>query len=264
VIGGLPPAPTRDELVEHLVATRIAGEVDTPRGNNLRNVGLCVDRAANYTFGLELDRPWTHAEVLALMAERVGISPDPDYLHGVDTIDPRRTVERLDAMAARLAQAVERRERVVVATGHPTGLLGVHAAIAGALATGGCQVLVAGDGERYDRERHRVEIRFVLGVGMVRDGGELLHTHAPEPMRTVLGALAARGEPPPDLVVADHGWCGAAGQAGIDCVGFADCNDPALFVGEAEGKIAVVVPLDDNVRPALYDPMTAYLLDRLR
>ena len=73
-------------------------------------------------------------------------------------------------------------------------------------------------------------------------------------MRGVLAALAAAGEPPPDLVIADHGWAGAAGQAGITSVGFADCNDPALFVGEAEGKVAVSVPLDDNVAPHLLRP----------
>jgi hypothetical protein len=60
--------------------------------------------------------------------------------------------------------------------------------------------------------------------------------------------------------VADHGWAGAAGQAGVDAVGFADSNDPALFVAEAEGKVLVTVPLDDNVQPHLYAPMTAYLL----
>ena len=52
----------------------------------------------------------------------------------------------------------------------------------------------------------------------------------------ILAALAEDGQPPPDLVVADHGWAGAAGEAGIDAIGYADCNDPALFVGEAEAR----------------------------
>jgi hypothetical protein len=43
-------------------------------------------------------------------------------------------------------------------------------------------------------------------------------------------------------------------------VGFADSNDPALFVGEAEGDVAVCVPLDDNVEPSLYGPLTTFLL----
>jgi hypothetical protein len=62
--------------------------------------------------------------------------------------------------------------------------------------------------------------------------------------------------------MADHGWAGAAGQAGIDTVGFADSNDPALFAGAAEAKIAVCVPLDDNVLPHHYAPLTSYLLSQ--
>jgi hypothetical protein len=46
----------------------------------------------------------------------------------------------------------------------------------------------------------------------------------------------------------------------VAAVGFADSNDPGLFVGEQEGTVAVAVPLDDNVAPHLYAPLTAYLL----
>jgi hypothetical protein len=103
-------------------------------------------------------------------------------------------------------------------------------------------------------------IRYVQDVAMVSTRGELNHTHSARPMEAVLAALASDGESPPDLVVADHGWAGAAGEAGITSVGFADSNDPALFIGEVEGKVAVSVPLDDNVEPHLYKPLTAYLL----
>ena len=79
-------------------------------------------------------------------------------------------------------------------------------------------------------------------------------------MRAILRELSEAAGPWPDLAIADHGWAGAAGQAGIDTVGFADCNDPALFAGEAEGKVHPVVPLDDNVLPHHYTPLTVYLL----
>jgi hypothetical protein len=72
--------------------------------------------------------------------------------------------------------------------------------------------------------------------------------------------LAELGDAPPDLVIADHGWAGAAGEAGVPTVAFADSNDPGLFVGEAEGKIDVVVPLDDNVLPRYYAPLTDRLV----
>jgi hypothetical protein len=80
-------------------------------------------------------------------------------------------------------------------------------------------------------------------------------------MQAMLAGLRASGQPMPDLVFADHGFAGAAGEAGLLVVGFADCNDPALFVGEAEGRIDVSVPLDDNVSPDLYEPVTAFLLE---
>jgi hypothetical protein len=98
-------------------------------------------------------------------------------------------------------------------------------------------------------------------VHLLASGGELLHTHEPDPMRAVLAALAEQGIDPPDLVVADHGWAGAAAEAGIPTLGLADCNDPALFVAEHEGKPIVTVPLDDNVPPHLYDPLSAYVTD---
>jgi histidinol phosphate phosphatase hisN-like protein len=258
--------PTRDELIRHLVGQRIAGRVATTRQNNLGNFRRLADRDPGYLFGIEPEGSWTFGEVLALMAERCGVSPDEAYREGVDYIDPELTVLRLEAMAARLRQAAQLREPVIVATGHPTGLLAVHLEVARALAVAGCPLLMPAAGWSYEIQRYgfrqRREIRYVGGVAMLAGRGELQHTHSPRPMVAMLDELRVSADPGawPGLVVADHGWAGAAGQAGIDSVGFADSNDPALFVAEAEGKVLVTVPLDDNVAPHLYAPMTAYLL----
>ena len=251
---------SRAELVDHLVTSRIAGEVGTSRENNLANFHLLADRDEAYLFGIEPRGRWTFEDVLACMVERCGVHPDPGYDVGVDTIDPELTVDRLDAMAERLARAVVDRERVVVATGHPSGVLEIHLAVAAALRAAGCEVLTPAAGFTYYEHGRLRRIRYVGSVAVVSNGGSLNHTHSPEPMR---GVLAELGSAPPDLVVADHGWTGAAGQAGVDALGFADCNDPALFVGEAEGTVAVAVPLDDNVQPHLYGPVAGYLRDRL-
>jgi hypothetical protein len=260
-------APTREELRAHLVASAIAGDVATPREGNLANFARMSRREPLYLFGLDPAGSWTPAEVLALMAERCGVSPDPAHTFGPDTIDPDRTLDRLDAMADRLRAAAERRDRVFVATGHPIGLRPTHTAVAAALRAAGCTVLTPAAGWRHPAEPAYED--QVGTIGYVDDIAVLVgprgtpdHTHSPLPMRAVLADLEAAGEAPPDLVVADHGWAGAAGQAGIDAVGFADCNDPALFVGEAEGRVLASVPLDDNVAPHLYAPLTAYLLAR--
>jgi hypothetical protein len=258
-------APTKAELREHLIASRIAGDIATPRENNLRNIGRAASRDPMYMFGLEWDGRWTEQAIFQAMVERAGIVADPSYVEGPDSIDPDRTIERLDAMAERLVLAAAHRERVMLATGHPSGLLPIHIAIADALSGAGATVITPGVGLSYEsaargvRWRRR-QVRYLRGVAMASSGGELNHTHSSRPMELVLASIVEAGEPWPDLVVADHGWAGAAGQAGIDTVGFADSNDPALFVGEAEGRVRVVVPLDDNVLPHLYDPVAAYLI----
>ena len=263
------PAPSRDELREHLVLHRVTGEVATPRENNLRNIGLLARADPQYSFGLEVGEDWDSARILKTVAERVGIYPDPEYKSGPDRIDPELTMERLDAMADRLVTAADRGERVFVATGHPSGLLAVDLVVAATLTSAGTTVITPHAGLSYESAAHgirhrRRQVRYVGDVAMVSSGGELNHTHSSRPMELLLDAMRAADEPMPDLVVGDHGWAGAAGQAGIDAVAFADSNDPALFVGEAEGRLRVVVPLDDNALPHLYAPLAAYLVRSLR
>ncbi|MEF3113175.1 phosphatase [Streptomyces chrestomyceticus] len=255
----LPPVPSRTELVDHLVRTRIAGEVATPRENNLDHYRKLANGDRHYWLGLELGDRWTdEQDVLAVMAERCGVIDDTRHRMGQDTIDPELTVDALDRAAARLRKAAAGRERVLFATGHPGGLLDVHRATAEALRAQGCDIVVVPDGLQADEG---VVFQFA-DVAMLERGATLWHTHSPAPMAAVLDGLERAGEALPDLVMADHGWAGCAGQRGLDAIGFADCNDPALFVGEAEGTLQVTIPLDDHVlSPRYYDPLTAYLLD---
>jgi hypothetical protein len=252
---------TRAELSRHLVESRICGPVGTSREENLRNAGLCADREPGWTFGLEFDGRWDQADVVGLMAEQVGILPPDGPTQGQDVIDPERCLAACERMREHLATAARGQQRVLVATGHPTGLLALHLEMAAALAAAGCTLLRPATGTSTTADGRRADIRSVGGVAMVSDGASLRHTHDPEPMRAMLAALSGAGQPPPDLVVADHGYAGAAGQSGVPTVGFADCNDPALFVGQAEGRVAVAVGLDDNVQPHLYAPLAAFLLE---
>jgi hypothetical protein len=254
-------APTRDELSAYLCATRIVGDVATDRDSTTSNIRRMLDRETNYDFGLALGRDWSYGEVLALMADRVGIDPDPDRTEGPDTISPERCLDALDRMADVITAVAGRRGTVLAATGHPTGLMVVHQVVGAAMGAAGCQVVTPGDEAPVPIENRPVKVLYVADVAVLATRAHLLHTHRPEPMRTVLAAAAP--DPAIDLVMADHGWAGVAGQSGLRTIGFADCNDPALFVGESEGKLEVVVPLDDNVTPAYYSPLIAYLLRHL-
>ncbi|WP_026414195.1 phosphatase [Actinomadura oligospora] len=291
-------APTRAELRAHLLQTMIAGDVATPRQNNLLHYRRMAARNPYYLFGLRLSKRWSERDVLATMVELCGVDPNPLHIYGDDTIDPELTLDALEAMGDRIGLAARRRETVLLATGHPATLTPVYQAVAQALADRGCRVLTPARGWTYEIERYGVtETRAIVytpeGVASVQDdAGSTQHTHDAAPMEAMLaelrggsadhagpdggligtagggtdiasdGFVGAKPSLWPDLAIADHGWAGAAGQAGVDTVGFADCNDPALFAGAAEGKIQVVVPLDDGVSPHHYAPMTAYLLER--
>ncbi len=277
--------PDRAALAEHLSRSRIAGSVATPRENNLLHYRLLADRDPYYLLGLDPSRDWTWQSVLELMAERVGVDPDPAYRSGADTIDPQCTLDALDRYAERLATAAARRETVLFATGHPDSLAPLYQCLADALRARGCPILRAGEGWEYEAAGRYGPRRLSIAypplaaadpeaappgerpdrgdVAMLVEQGRPVHSHAARPIRATFAALATSGRALPGLVVADHGWCGGAAQAGADAIGFADCNDPALFVGEHEGVVRVAVPLDDGLGPAAYAPLGAYLLARL-
>lgn len=240
---------------EYLVSHRIAGDVDTPRQNNLAALHRLAAGDERTWFGIVPERPYTFEELLGIMVARCGIDPDLDHVSGPDTIDPDLTVDRLDAMRERIAKAARDRETVFVATGHPAGVLAIHLPVAQALHHAGCELLTPSPGARFEYAGRTRQLRYVGGVAVLSHHGELNHTHSAIPMRWLLDEGLR-----PGLVLADHGWAGAAAQAGLDVACFADCNDPALFAGAEEGKVGVVVPLDDNVLPHLYQPLADHLL----
>ncbi|WP_103534386.1 phosphatase [Streptomyces sp. SM11] len=260
-------------LRAHLLAARLAGPVATPRENGLRSYRLFAARDPRVMLGLAPERAWGEGELLRLMADRCGVSADPAYVSGPDAIDPERTVAALDAFAERLTLVAERRAPVLLGTGHPHRLLGFYAGLADALSAAGCPVLTPAQGRCVDittrfgvRTYH---LDYVRGVALVREpggrptGGETgAHTHSPLPVRVALQDAAERLGVLPELVIGDHGWVCGAGQLGIEAIGPADTDDPALFVGEAEGRVSVVVPLDDGVRAPFYRPLTRYVLNR--
>jgi hypothetical protein len=223
--------------------------------------------------GIDPVRTWGQRDLIELMADKCGVSADPRCTSGHDVIDPQRTLTALDAFAEKVGSAARRRVPVLLGTGHPHRLLGFYAALADALSTAGCTVLTPATGRcvdittRFGLRTHVLD--YVRGVALVRGSDPHApgratgaHTHSPLPVRTVLAAAAEAGGPLPELVIGDHGWVCGAGQLGFEAIGLADTDDPALFVGEAEGVVSVVVPLDDAVRSAYYRPLTRYVLKR--
>jgi hypothetical protein len=264
---------TTAALRAHLLAARLAGTVATSREESLRSYRLFAARDPRVLIGLDPEGAWSQRELIELMADRCGVPANSRWTSGQDVIDPQRTVAALDAFADRLADVAQRGAPVLLGTGHPHRLLGFYAALADALSAAGCAVLTPAQGRcvdittRFGLRTHNLD--YVRGVALVRAPGAErpgcepgAHTHSPLPIRTVLAAAAEAGGPLPELVIGDHGWVCGAGQLGFEAIGPADTDDPAPFVGQAEGSVSVVVPLDDGVRSDYYLPLTRYVLNR--
>ncbi|MFK3985728.1 phosphatase [Micromonospora sp. NPDC050397] len=260
-------------LRAHLLAARLAGPVATPRETSLRSYRLFAARDPRVLLGLDPERSWGERDLLELMAEKCGVSDDPGHVSGPDVIDPERTLVALGAFGERLAGAARRGAPVLFGTGHPHRLLGFYSGLADALSAAGCLVLTPAQGRCVDiTTRFGVRtysIDYVRGVALVREPGVRVpgsatgaHTHSPLPVRAVLEEIVGARGVLPELVVGDHGWVCGAGQLGIEAIGLADTDDPALFVGEAEGRVSVAVPVDDAVRSDHYRPLARYVLNR--
>ncbi|WP_171112696.1 MULTISPECIES: phosphatase [Streptomyces] len=268
-----PTTPRRAHLRSHLLAARLAGPVATSREESLRSYRAFAARDPRLLIGIDPEWAWTERDLIGLMADRCGVSSDPRCVSGQDVIDPELTLAALEAFSERLAVVAQRGAPVLLGTGHPHRLLGFYGALADALSAAGCAVLTPAKGRSVDITTRfglrTYDLDYVRGVALVREPGAPgsgcatgAHTHSPLPVRTVLAAIAEAGGTLPELVIGDHGWVCGAGQLGFEAIGLADTDDPALFVGEAEGRLSVVVPLDDAVRSGYYRPLTRYVLNR--
>ncbi|MGH2539852.1 MAG: phosphatase [Actinomycetota bacterium] len=250
--GRWTPAPhAREDLQAALVAGGVAGIATHPLDNVRSNALMLIDGDPDKLFGLS-GMPGAHDldGILGLVAEEAGTSIDRDARYGPVEIAPGPILDACGAVGERLARATAGRELVVVATGHPVGLGLLYHAIDRWLADGGAEVLRLANQERW-RERslpHDWCIDHWGGVAMLTDGHEPRHTHRPDAMERMLA------ERRPDLVVADHGFAGAAIEAGVETISIADVNDPALLVAKAQGRTEVVVVMDDHVEPDAYWP----------
>jgi hypothetical protein len=250
------------QLREHLIGARLAGSVATSPRSTLANCGKLVAGEERYTFGLSDHRTATVRE--AVEAVRLLFGGDPggtEYPDGDGWIDPDATLAAIALHRDRLAQAAQARLRVLLATGHPTGLLPHYAALARTLQEAGCVLLAPLDDVEIRRDEvtgRRRSVRFLDGVAAVHDGGSLLHSHRSRYMEAMLDEVG--GADGVDLVIADHGMAGAAIEQGIDTLSIADVNDPALPLAQARGRTDAVLCIDDNLPPRLFVPVTQAML----
>ncbi|HEX9774635.1 MAG TPA: phosphatase [Actinomycetota bacterium] len=250
---------TVSDLRDHLLATGLAGDTATPRSSVVGNAEALAAGDPDKHLGVGA-RGLDATGVMAAVAELCGCSASLDHRDGPGTIDPDRTLRGLEAAGELLERAARDRVRMLVMTGHPTGLMAMYQALARALAGAGVRIETPLEDVRLAPPRRRKRprlIRYADGVGVLCTLADMLHTHESWPMAAVLDAIE-----PPGLVLADHGYAGEAVVRGLPTISFTDVNDPAIAVAYAAGLTEAVVPLDDNLRPGVYEPIARFLTGR--
>jgi hypothetical protein len=253
----IPGDYDRETLRTALVADGPAGVNSHDRPNVLWKIKRLCQGDPDSRFGMSGVSDLPSGEVLRLVAEASGIDPDPDLRHGPVVVDANRVLDSFERIGDRLAIAAERGERVLLATGHPTGLPVLYQETGKLLADRGAKVIRPLEGFTwFDDGGRRRQIRYFAGVAVLTDRASALHTHGPEAMGRMLSEMT------PDLVFADHGFAGAAIEAGVETLSIADVNDPALVVAHAQGRAGPVAVMDDNVQPEAYWPCFQVIASR--
>jgi hypothetical protein len=247
---------SRDDLLQALLTEGMAGEVAHDRANVYGKVSRMVVGDPDVTFGLSGMTKYRVEEVMELIDRSIAFESASTTWEGPTIVDPETILEQLEQMGDRLALAAERGEEVLIATGHPVGMVLLYMEVAREMVARGAKMLRPLDGFRWRELGRSRAMRYLHGVAVLTDRASSYHTHSPDPMQRMLE------EARPDLVLADHGMAGAAIEAGIETVCVTDVNDPALIVAKDEGRTKVVVIMDDNVTPESYWPCYQAILSR--
>jgi hypothetical protein len=241
----------RQELEQALIEGGVAGPAGHPHDNVFGNIRKLVEHDPDKLFGLsDLPEPFGFEDIVRLVGEAAGVPIDALATEGSPDIDAGAALDACGVLGERLAAAARRSERVLFATGHPGDLDPLYGALAGLAEDAGARIVRPAAGATWRDEGMPFDwaIAYHGAVGMVTDGERPRHTHRPDAMERMLL------EGIPDLVVADHGFAGAAIQASVETLSMADVNDPALIVARAQGRSKVVVVLDDHVPADAYWP----------
>lgn len=249
-------------LQTHLTESELSGRVSTTIQNTRGKIAGLFEGDPRCRFGLSLCDTATRGTIQDALMREAGASLDGDPHIGY--IDPVRTLAGVAAYGSALGEMIARRPaRVLIATGHPAGLLGHYATLAAELEACGIELVRPLDGGADIAvsfpEEPASSIRFVQGVACVyRRPGALAHSHLPDYMNAMLDAQDSIGAPV-EFVIGDHGMAGAAIERGIPTLSIADVNDiPLLLAAGIDGHTTLVI--DDNRPARTFLPVTDAIL----
>jgi hypothetical protein len=236
----------RDAARRRIEECRLAGQ-DTRhnRAANLQAIQHVVDHDSHYTWDIQGVDDFSFDEILGTISGITGCSSDPTVTAGGGYISPNATLRALEAASGKIASVARRGGSFLLGTGHPGSLLFFYIELARLIREWGGQIRQPARGENVPPNQ---ELGYIDGVAVTTDRASLMHTHGHRAMDVMI-EQASRV----DLVVADHGYAGAAINAGIPVIAVMDTNDPALAMAHHLGADVLIIPMDDN------RPLGAYL-----
>jgi hypothetical protein len=235
-----------DKLRRSLVKSGITGEIGSHGAKtNLDSIDRLLKLDPYVTFGIDTvneavrQRQVDHAAVIKVMADALGTTIDRFQQPGPGYIDPQWTATKLSLMLDRLTESAQKRRLFLLATSHPGSLLTYYSMLGRFVAKQGGTVY------RVQQPFQVGEYRWfdqVDGVHVLSDEGNLMHTHDSGGFAHFLRGMSQK----PDVIVADHGYAGAAINAGIYTISIHDVDDPGIPLAEHLGSNVLIVPMNDN------------------
>jgi len=250
----IPPPSWRAAALQRIEASNVAGhDTHHSRAMNLEAIRGLLNGDPAYTLGIACVERVAFKEAVDSMASVTGYSPDPELTTGGGFIAPTATLRGLEEAARRIADVAERGGRFLVATGHPGSLLLFCMELARLIRGWGGEVAEPARGVWVPPN---LTLDYVAGVAVTTDGRSLPHTHDYRAMELMLEETEHV-----DLVIGDHGYAGAAINAGIPVVTLLDSNDPVPAVARRLGADVTIIPADDNLAPSSYLPLTELMCE---
>ncbi|MCC6178340.1 MAG: phosphatase [Chloroflexi bacterium] len=245
----VPPPSWRAAALRRIEATNVAGfDTHHSRAMNLEAIRGLLHGDPAYTLGITSVERVEFKDALDAVASVTGYSSDPEVTTGGGYIAPTATLRGLEEAACRIAEVAERHGRFLVATGHPGSLLLFCTELARLIRSWGGEIAEPARGVWVPPN---LTLDYVAGVAVTTDGRSLQHTHDHRAMELMLEDAEHI-----DLVIGDHGYAGAAINAGLPVVTLVDTNDPVPAVARRLGADVTIIPADDNLPPSSYLPLT--------
>jgi hypothetical protein len=250
----IPPPSWRAAALRRIEAAGLAGHDPHHARRMSPEAGRGLLRGdLDHTLGIVSPECAAHTDGSDVISPVTGCPPDSLLTPAEGAVTPLATLRGLEEAARRIDSVARGGGNFLVATGHPGNLLLLYMELACLIRDRGGRVIEPARGAWVPPN---LCLDYMAGVAVTTDGRSLLHAHDCRAMELMLEAAESV-----DLVVADHGFAGAAIVAGIPVVAVLNANDPLPALARRLGADVTLIPMDGNLSPSAYLPLAGLVRD---